>query len=79
MAAVFKGPRQQPAEFDLARVRAPALVYCGGDDDPESVRPTARALGAQLTLIDSCDHMEAFDAVELVLPIALGHLDSFGA
>src|SRR5205814_7950707 len=46
--------------FDLERVSVPALVYCGGDDDPDDAVPTARALKTELRVVEGCDHAGAF-------------------
>ena len=60
--------------FDLGRVSAPALVYCGGDDDPDDAVPTAQALKTELRVVEGCDHFGAFKAVDAVMPFALAFL-----
>ena len=60
--------------FDLDRVSAPALVYCGGDDDPDDAVPTAQALGTELRVVEGCDHNGAFLALDRVIPLAIAFL-----
>ena len=75
MAAAFTAARTEPTDIELHRVRAPALVYCGANDSPETVRATADALGVELSLIEGCDHLDAFFQVDRVLPLVLRYLD----
>jgi pimeloyl-ACP methyl ester carboxylesterase len=60
--------------FDLARVSAPALVYCGADDDPDDAVPTAQALKTELRVVGDCDHFGAFKEVDSVVPLAVAFL-----
>ena len=62
--------------FDLARVSVPALVYCGGDDEPDEAVPTARALKTELRVVEGCDHFGGFKAVDSVMPFAIDFLDA---
>ena len=54
---------------------APALVYCGADDDPAGVVPTAQALDTELRIVEG-DHFGAFKAVDSVVPLAVAFLDA---
>lgn len=74
MAAEVTGGISSPYSFDLSRVSAPALVYCGGDDDPEEAVPTAQALTTELRVVEGCDHVGAFEQVGRVMPFALAFL-----
>ncbi len=60
--------------FDLGRVSAPSLVYCGGDDDPGDVMPTAQALKTEPHVVEGCDHFGAFKEVDRVMPFAIAFL-----
>ncbi len=62
--------RGQPQPYRTA----PTVVYCGGEDEPESLEPAACALGAQLHILDGLDHSGAFVEVDCVMPLALAHL-----
>lgn len=75
MAAAFQGARLSRRNVELDGVRAPVLAYCGSLDDPRSMQPTAAALGVELSLIDGCDHLDAFRRAELVTPLDIEHLD----
>jgi len=59
--------------FDLDRVSAPTLLYCGRDDEPDEAVPTAQALKTELRVVDG-DHHGAFKAVDSVMPFALAFL-----
>jgi pimeloyl-ACP methyl ester carboxylesterase len=74
LAAERIGRVESAYVFDLARVSAPALVYCGGNDDPDDAVPTARALRTELRVIEGCDHAETFGAVDSVMPSAMDFL-----
>jgi pimeloyl-ACP methyl ester carboxylesterase len=74
MAAERIGRIESAYAFDLGRVSAPALVYCGGDDDPEDKVPTARALRTELRVVEGCDHFGASKALDAVMPFALAFL-----
>ena len=62
--------------FDLARVSVPALVYCGGDDEPEEAVPTAQALKTELRVVKDYDHFWAFKEVDSVMPFVVPFLES---
>jgi pimeloyl-ACP methyl ester carboxylesterase len=74
LAAERMGRLESPYAFHLARVTAPALVYCGGDDDPDDAVPTAHALRTELHVVEGCDHFGAFKAVDSVMPFAVPFL-----
>ena len=74
LAAERIGRIESGYAFDLRRVSAPALVYCGGDDDPGDVVPTAQALKTELHVMEGCDHFGAFKEVDRVMPFALAFL-----
>ena len=65
--------------FDLDRVSAPALVYCGGDDDPDDAVPTAQALKTELRVLEGCDHNGAFEALDSVMPLVIAFLKTLPA
>jgi pimeloyl-ACP methyl ester carboxylesterase len=74
LAAERIGRLESAYVFDLGRVSAPTLVYCGGDDDPDDAVPTAQALKTELHVVESCDHFGAFKEVDSVMPLALAFL-----
>lgn len=57
--------------LDLARIRAPAFLYCSRDDASKEMTRTAEALGAPLYVLDGLNHVETFCAVDQVLPLVL--------
>jgi pimeloyl-ACP methyl ester carboxylesterase len=74
LAAERIGRIESAYTFDLARVSAPALVYCGGDDDPVDVMPTAQALKTELHVVEGCDHFGTFKEVDRVMPFVTAFL-----
>ena len=74
LAAERIGRIESAYAFDLGQVSAPALVYCGGDDDPEDAVPTAQALNTELHVLEGCDHVGAFEQVDSVMPLAVAFL-----
>jgi pimeloyl-ACP methyl ester carboxylesterase len=76
LAAERIGRLESAYVFDLRRVSAPTLLYCGGDDGPEDAVPTAQALKTELQVIEGCDHFGAFREVDLVMPLALAFLET---
>ena len=74
LAAERIGRIESAYAFDLSRVSAPALVYCGGDDDPEDAVPTAQALNTELHVLEGCDHLGAFEEVDSVMQLAAAFL-----
>jgi pimeloyl-ACP methyl ester carboxylesterase len=64
--------------IDIGRVKAPALVYVGGDDRPAEERRTSDALGVELQVLTGLDHLEAFSRLDLVVPLVLGFLEPLG-
>jgi pimeloyl-ACP methyl ester carboxylesterase len=74
LAAERIGRFESAYVFDLGRVSAPALVYCGGGDDPDAKVPTARALRTELRVVEGCDHFGASKALDAVMPFALAFL-----
>jgi pimeloyl-ACP methyl ester carboxylesterase len=64
--------------IDIGRVTAPALVYVGGNDQPEEERNTSDALGVELQVLPGLDHLEAFSRIDLVMPVVLAFLDPLG-
>ena len=74
LAAERIGRIESAYVFDLGQVSAPALVYCGGDDDPDDAVPTAQALRTQLHVVEGCDHFGGFKAVDHVMPLAIAFL-----
>lgn len=75
LAAQSIGRIESAYSFDLRRVSAPALVYCGGDDGPEESVATAEALHTDLQLIEGRDHAGAFDDIEGVMAFAIPFLE----
>ena len=78
-AACAQGRRLSRYVVNLERLAAPALVYCGCDDDPDDAAPSARALGTRLHTLDGLDHDGAFAAIDRVLPLVVAHLESVSA
>ncbi len=85
LGAVHIGARSSGYAIDLSRITAPALVYCGGNDDPDEVTRTADALGVELQVLPGLDHSDAFSPVgggtgtlEAVLPLVHAHLERNG-
>jgi pimeloyl-ACP methyl ester carboxylesterase len=76
LAAERIGRLESGYVFDLGRVSAPTLIYCGGDDDPDDAVPTAQALGTQLHVLEGCDHFGAFSALDSVMPFASAFLNT---
>lgn len=76
LAAERIGRIESAYTFDLGRVSARALVYCGGNDDPGDVMPTAQALTTELHVVEGCDHFGAFKEVDRVMPFAAAFLAS---
>jgi pimeloyl-ACP methyl ester carboxylesterase len=76
LAAERIGRLESAYEFDLGRVAAPSLVYCGGDDDPEDAVPTAQALGTEVRVVEGRDHFGTFEALDQVLPFAIPFLEA---
>jgi len=74
LAAERIGRVESAYVLDLARVTAPALVYCGGDDDPDAAVPTAKALKTELRVVEGRDHFGAFAAVDSVMPFVVAFL-----
>jgi pimeloyl-ACP methyl ester carboxylesterase len=74
LAAERVGRLESGYVFDLTRVSAPALVYCGADDEPDGAVPTAQALKTELRVVEGCDHFGAFKAVDSVVPLGLAFL-----
>jgi pimeloyl-ACP methyl ester carboxylesterase len=65
--AAAAGRRLRPYTIDLARIAAPALVYVGGEDQPELSRRTADALGVELIELPGRDHRTALMATEAAM------------
>jgi pimeloyl-ACP methyl ester carboxylesterase len=74
LAAERIGRIESAYTFDLGRVSAPALVYCGGNDDPDDAVPTAQALKTELHVVEGCDHFGAFKEVDRVTPFVAAFL-----
>ncbi len=74
LAAERIGRLESAYVFDLGRVSAPTLLYCGGDDGPEDAVPTAQALKTELQVVAGCDHFGAFEALDSVMPFAVPFL-----
>jgi pimeloyl-ACP methyl ester carboxylesterase len=68
LAAERVGRIESAYRFDLGKVSAPVLIYCGDDDDPADVLAFAQAMGTDLHLVEGCDHFGAFNAVDRVMP-----------
>ena len=64
--AAQAGRRLSRYQRDLTRVSAPALVYVGGNDDPEDSQTTARALRTECNVLAGRDHGSAITAVDEV-------------
>ena len=79
LAAERIGRIESAYVFDLGRVSAPALVYCGGEDDPDEAVPTAQALRTELRVVEGCDHFGAFKAVDSVVPLVVAFLKEVAA
>jgi pimeloyl-ACP methyl ester carboxylesterase len=58
------------------RVTAPALVYVGGEDDPDADRQTADALGATYRLLPGLNHLQEFTEIDQVMPFVMEFLES---
>ena len=65
--------------FDLSGVTVAALVYCGGDDEPEYAVPTAKALRTKLRVLDGCDHAATFEAVNRLMGLAIPFLEGISS
>ena len=78
LGAMLLGFRRSGYAFDLGRVTAPALDYVGGDNEPDSEKRTAEALGVELQVLPGLDHLQAFSRVDLVMPLVLGFLGPLG-
>jgi pimeloyl-ACP methyl ester carboxylesterase len=74
LAAERIGRIESAYVFDLGRVSAPTLVYCGGNDDPSDVMRTAQALKTELHVVEGCDHFGAFKEMHRVMPLAVAFL-----
>jgi pimeloyl-ACP methyl ester carboxylesterase len=74
LAAERIGRIESAYVFDLGRLSAPALVYCGGDDDPDDYVTTAQALKTELHVVEGCDHFGAFKEMDRVMPLAVAFL-----
>lgn len=57
--------------FDLARIQCPALLYCGGNHSPETMRETADRLGVHLHIVEGLDHVQTFVEADRVLQFVL--------
>jgi pimeloyl-ACP methyl ester carboxylesterase len=75
LAAERIGRTESAYRFDLSRVTAPALIYCGGEDGPEEAVPSAKALNTELHVIEGRDHGGAFDDVDAVMAFAVPFLE----
>ena len=76
LAAERIGRIESAYVFDLARVSAPAFVYCCDGDVPEEAVPTADALKTELHVVPDCDHRGGFEVVDRVAPHVIRFLDS---
>lgn len=83
--AAVMGARESGLVIDVTRIVAPALVYCGGNDEPDAVKQTAAALGVELHVLPGLDHSDAFapvggrdSTVETVIPWVVAHLEAVG-
>lgn len=76
LAAERVGRIESAYSFDLSRIAAPALVYCGGDDEPEDAVATAVALHTELHVIEGRDHAGAFDDVDGVMAFTIPFLET---
>lgn len=54
--ALAAGRRLFPYALDLGRITAPALIYVGGEDEPDGDRRTAEAIGAEFHELAGLDH-----------------------
>ena len=79
LGAMGIGPRRSGASIDLGRVRAPALVLEGSNDDPDSSGVVAAALGVELQILPGLNHLEAFSEVALAMSFVRPFLDRVGA
>lgn len=77
--AVRAGSTESAYEFDLSRVSAPALIYCGGNDVPEEAIPTAEALRTELRVVDGCDHLQTFAEADRVMAFAIPFLETISS
>lgn len=76
LAAAVKGRVESAYVYDLGRVSAPTLVYCGRDDNPDGAVRTAQALKTELHVVEGCDHFGAFKEVDRVIPFAIPFLEA---
>ncbi len=74
-AAWIAGATQSPYVFDLARVRAPSLLYVGEHDLVAALMAEdARKLGSRLIVLDGLDHGQAYLQREKIMEEALAFL-----
>jgi len=79
MAAVLQAVSESRYPMDLARVSAPAFLYCGSDDLFAAFMPSdAVALGVELHTLRGRDHSGAFLDTDGVIPLVLAHLEAVG-
>ena len=78
LGAVGFGASRSAVSFNVGRVHVPALVYIGGNDEPEEERRTADALGVELHVLPGLDHLRGFSRIDLVMPVVLAFLEPLG-
>jgi pimeloyl-ACP methyl ester carboxylesterase len=78
LGAVVLGRGQGDYRVDVTRCTAPAMVYCGGGDDPDNCEPVAVAFGVSLKVVGTRDHFGAFHDVDLTVPLVQEHLRRWG-
>jgi pimeloyl-ACP methyl ester carboxylesterase len=78
LGAIGFGASRSGVAFDPGGIRVPALVYIGGNDEPEEERKTAAALGVECHVLADLDHLQGFSRIDLVMPVVLAFLVPLG-
>jgi hypothetical protein len=79
LGAAFAGRRAFRYELRLNAVRCPALLYEGGDDNPDGGAGTAAALGTSIQLLPGLDHNGCIVAAERVWHVVAPFLRAWAA
>jgi pimeloyl-ACP methyl ester carboxylesterase len=77
--AALAGRRLFPYDIDLRRISARSFVYGGSEDEPESDRRTARALGVEFHELPGLDHRTGLSATDRVMAVVEPFLAGFPA
>jgi pimeloyl-ACP methyl ester carboxylesterase len=79
LAAVVIGRVESAYAFDLTRVKAPAMIYCGSEDGPANCEPDAELLHPRVGIIEGADHFGGFADVNQVMDLAIPFLESISS